>query len=539
MALLPLLQSTAGLLSPTDFTDMLIANHWITDWGPVAIYSLLISLFVVVLAYLVAEILRSPQLNAWAKNELHEFIISALIVANLFVGLTIMNAIVSDMTHGLDHFGVANDYLDTLSYSGSVEDFTKCMDHVITGAPWIGKCPGSLVIAYTVLSAYETISGILGSLYIQLLVAGPRLFYIKLGMVPIAGLEQFTLPILSLTDMVGIVLMATLAQKALLTFFKESMFSLFLPLGIVLRAFPLSRKLGATIIAVAVTCYVVYPLTLVMDQGIYDSVPKKDVSDVLNFNAVISNMGCNLGAACTKSGDCCNAPCVDQGAGPVCQNCPPFRTACINDTDPGGCGLYCMKDPNGGYTYQFFTSTIPDAAYGVRSHTTDPTCIPPNPNVCKFDWECLPCSGQCPTCTGKCILQPDAANPGSTIGYCAYPDVGVAEFLNTVNTPPDVTLNCDQLLGKCYNTNNMNKGEAAQKKFSWLQPDLIEYIVFPFGVPQFFFKLLTWTLPYLLWPVVGAVILAITDIVICITFFRSLSETLGGESSILGLSKVM
>ncbi|RLG19322.1 hypothetical protein DRN67_03000 [Candidatus Micrarchaeota archaeon] len=64
------------------------------------------------------------------------------------------------------------------------------------------------------------------------------------------------------------------AQKMLLRFFENYSLSFFLPLGLILRTFSFSRKLGATLIAIAIGTYVVYPLSIVFAAGVYDQVDK-------------------------------------------------------------------------------------------------------------------------------------------------------------------------------------------------------------------------------------------------------------------------
>jgi hypothetical protein len=49
-------------------------------------------------------------------------------------------------------------------------------------------------------------------------------------------------------------------QLAIMRFVESSMFTVFLPIGIILRAFPPTRGAGAVLIAIAIGMYIVYPL---------------------------------------------------------------------------------------------------------------------------------------------------------------------------------------------------------------------------------------------------------------------------------------
>ncbi len=484
MAILPFLQP--GPLTLTDFTDKVITTHWIAEgWGPIAVYSLILSVFVVALAYMIAEILQSPQLNAWAKSELFEFIVSALIIANLFFLLTFMNAFVYEVTGGYNHFDMGKMYIDKLVNAPSVTNYAS-------GASFMGDITKS----YVLFIGLDAFVGFAGSFFTQFAISEYGIINTKIGFAPYSGLSQLSPTLFTLTDMVGVVLMTMIAQKALLTFFEESMFSVFLPLGVVLRTFPISRKLGSTIIAIAITCYVVYPLTLLMNMGIYDSVPKEDTFPIMeefqieHAARVAANPACvPLGGVCVVDSDCCGVPCYEDNLGTrTCQIFPTsglFTTADISDV---GC------------------------AGTVDDHITP--CLGP---------------GDCP-CGGICITHPDGN------GYCGFPNLDQSDFLARINTLPST---CDPTLGKCWYVNNMDRAPGTRGFTNDLTDNLLLYLISPFHMPGFVFSVFEKWLPKLMWPVMASLVLAIIDIIICITFFKSISETIGGELSILGLTRAI
>ncbi|VVB73403.1 Uncharacterised protein [uncultured archaeon] len=61
------------------------------------------------------------------------------------------------------------------------------------------------------------------------------------------------------------------AQIAILKFFETSMFTVFLPIGLILRAFPPTRGAGAVLSAIAIGFYMVYPLVFTI---LYVGTPK-------------------------------------------------------------------------------------------------------------------------------------------------------------------------------------------------------------------------------------------------------------------------
>ena len=580
MALLPLLYSTAGNLTRSNFTDVVINEHFNPEgYGPVTAYALLISLFVVALAYMVAEILKSPQLNAWAKNELYEFIVSALIVGNLVFGLTLLNTMVFDFTGGLDHFGVANDYLDQLIRAPSILNITGSLavwfsTNVTGHALDLNQQMGDLNTAYIMLWVLEMISGVLGSLVMAfILSAGPNLAYIRVGFTPLAGLSQLTPSLMNMMDMVGVIILATVAQKSLLVFFRETMFRLFLPLGVALRAFPLSRKLGSTLIALAVTCYVVYPLTLAMNLGIYDSTPKYALkAEIVEMDDIIGKLGrskegercggpedCNLapcnsgvcgnkfGMDCRTRDFCEGAPCTCAGYTPcdcnvppnacTCQQCLPIGNACTDDSQC--CGT-CFTDPNtGSKTCQIFSAGPLFANLSEFKRDNYPVqCASPDPPTCYVNSDC-PCalaSGARPACV---TTYPDLPAGPPMQGRCAPPPVNQTDIADILGTAPSTTLNCPWFFSKCWWTNLYNKADATNAKVTWYVKTIIQYLFVPFWAPDFMFNLLLWFLPRLMWAPVVAAALGIVDIVICVTFFRSLSESIGGDPTIWGLSRAV
>jgi hypothetical protein len=62
------------------------------------------------------------------------------------------------------------------------------------------------------------------------------------------------------------------AQLAVLKFFETSMFTVFLPIGLILRSFPPTRGAGAVLVAIAIGFYLVYPLTFTL---LYAGSPKQ------------------------------------------------------------------------------------------------------------------------------------------------------------------------------------------------------------------------------------------------------------------------
>jgi hypothetical protein len=92
----------------------------------------------------------------------------------------------------------------------------------------------------------------------------------------------------------------TYFQMAFLKFIETSMFTLFLPVGIILRAFPPTRGAGAVMMALAIGFYMVYPLTYTL---LYVGTPPTlgDCSLTVNETASFKTNTCPLAAGSAAS----------------------------------------------------------------------------------------------------------------------------------------------------------------------------------------------------------------------------------------------
>ncbi|MFH1286008.1 MAG: hypothetical protein ABIH99_05500, partial [Candidatus Micrarchaeota archaeon] len=247
------------------------STQWVGEgWAPVAFLALLISFFIVAIAYMIAEFMRSPELNAWAKSELYEVMISAFIVGSLFGLILLANGVAMEFT----------DNQGTLFGSGSVG--SKFIDSM-SGAT------GKVTLLYLQLLGWDFTVSIASSLSTSFIppFLPPLGIITFISFTPFGGLIPVAHALYFFSDMVFMTWFIFAAQGVLLNFFQEHMFRFFLPLGIVLRTFPLSRKLGSTLIALAIVTYVVYPLSLVFNSYIIDVGNAADVGKIGIVNPFI------------------------------------------------------------------------------------------------------------------------------------------------------------------------------------------------------------------------------------------------------------
>ncbi|MFH1447632.1 MAG: hypothetical protein ABIG39_02105, partial [Candidatus Micrarchaeota archaeon] len=199
---------------------------------------------------------------------------------------------------------------------------------------------------------------------------------------------------------------------------------------------------------------------------------------------------------------------------------------CITDADC--CGIPCYEDFFGSKECNIF----PPANMHSTAYTTDSACAAPDPDNCLVDADC--------PCSGECVTYPDETNPPTYIsGNCAFPDLDQTDFAPFVDLTDLSPGTCNSMLSKCWWVRNMGKAPASKSRVIDISEGMLVYLVSPFHLPSFVLMVLESWIPYLLWPVMAAVVLSILDIIICITFFKSISEAIGGESSILGLTRAL
>ncbi|RLG20054.1 hypothetical protein DRN67_01005 [Candidatus Micrarchaeota archaeon] len=221
--------------------EMLDAGHW----QPIALTALMISFFIVALGWMLSEFLRSPELHAWSKNEIYEVLISAFLLASVFFFAALGEQLAQGFTMGENHVEWGRAYLDNVKTLLELEMYPLILSVDIiasTFATWNFSYPAEISALSMIIATS-----------------------------PVSGLQMIAGSLVFMLDSVGMFIAVTLAQLAFLDFAETFGLALFVPLGIVLRTFPVSRRLGSTLIALGITIYFIYPLTLALNQEVFDA----------------------------------------------------------------------------------------------------------------------------------------------------------------------------------------------------------------------------------------------------------------------------
>lgn len=129
----------------------------------------------------------------------------------------------------------------------------------------------------------------------SILTASTTLLAALYGLYAILGaFSTFISPILgqirSAAQMLGAVAVGATVQASILIFVAASAITILLPLGLVLRSFRPTRKLGGFLMALTIGLYVVLPLSYVLDATIANSYVTASNSNALsNFSAIGSS----------------------------------------------------------------------------------------------------------------------------------------------------------------------------------------------------------------------------------------------------------
>ncbi|MEM2963297.1 MAG: hypothetical protein QXW70_01565 [Candidatus Anstonellales archaeon] len=205
--------------------------------------ALLIGVGATAIAYMLSEFLAVPNIKSWAKMELYEVFITGVIVIITFFTLGLFSMISQIIGGSADIYMRPSIFLDSMF--------------------WM------LVSKYISLNLNEIVLGMVSTLHSTFFFPPHSIMRFSISFGPGVGVVPVAEGNILITDLVGGAIGLISLQKVLLLFFKDSMLSVFLPLGLFLRAFFITRRIGSSIIAFAFTAYFVFPLSVIVVEELY------------------------------------------------------------------------------------------------------------------------------------------------------------------------------------------------------------------------------------------------------------------------------
>ncbi|MFN3910297.1 MAG: hypothetical protein ACK4J0_03655 [Candidatus Anstonellaceae archaeon] len=248
-------------------TSLLEGQNLIPSAYDLGINLVIISIILAGFAIGLSQIIRSKKILSWGVEELVQAIINAALLGVLVSGSASLSVLASSL--------VDQAYLQNCSYP-SLPTFIS--------ASLCKQDMATTLIYQTVNYLYSTSSSLasLASVKIRLNV---------IDATPLSSLEyaagHFSSIAFNLLN-TGLLLET---QKEFLFFIAQSGFSLFLPLGLLLRMFFMTRKVGGAILAGAIGFYIFYPLLMLafgIEQNHLNTINKNLLDSLTKISAIVA-----------------------------------------------------------------------------------------------------------------------------------------------------------------------------------------------------------------------------------------------------------
>jgi len=235
------------------------------DAFQVAVYALVSMLVLVGISYLFSKIMRNRKLEDWSKDELVQVLINAALVGGLVLLFAPQSGIIVKVFDSL----VPSETISIPVWNASAGNGTSSVPVNLAVCP--GVTSGSvLCFAYGYLFGLETqIVNLVGGLLITStlldIIAKIAIDLIIVEITPFGGLTSIVQVINASVQSLMFLGAIVGAEVALLVFIDFAALKVFLPLGVVLRCFFGTRRLGGMLIALALGTYFVFPLSIALN----------------------------------------------------------------------------------------------------------------------------------------------------------------------------------------------------------------------------------------------------------------------------------
>ena len=287
---------------------------------------------IIALSFMAGEFMSMPSLKGFAKAELYELGVSAVILVLLavliwpggpfdMVGRGFMatngtqapvlceewkaihgNATI-DGTTGTWHVNNSNIVFGQANYFLGCKPDINVDWNPFDGIPqqsFSGVMSSRLAKGYASLMLTQMFTGLLAGFYTNIELSVFKVLAVSVGITPWVALGPLNQAHTGIVDLLGTTFAAFTAQNMLLSFIEKAAIPVFLGFGMVLRAFPFSRKTGSTIIAVVVAAYFVYPISILIDQQIWMMIAAPENSCSPDYPCFPASQPCQKDEQCAS-----------------------------------------------------------------------------------------------------------------------------------------------------------------------------------------------------------------------------------------------
>ncbi len=219
-----------------------VGHPFVSELLPIA---LLAAAFIIILYYLLGKALSSPQIDAFAKEEFSQLLISVFVVALWFVIYPIVSGMLSLAACGdfsCSLFSLAFYSLDVLLYQ--------------------------TISAYAGFLSMEIFIGILSSIGFSLPLGAPVMGVKWFSFSPFGGMAMLSNSVVSVIESIGILVGLVVGRQQLLAFFYDIVPAFLLPVGILLRSLPFTRVTGSSLIAISFAAFFIFPASIILSHNL-------------------------------------------------------------------------------------------------------------------------------------------------------------------------------------------------------------------------------------------------------------------------------
>jgi len=153
---------------------------------------------------------------------------------------------------------------------------------------------------YFSLMLTQMFTGLLAGFYTSIQISVFKVLSGDIGIVPWVALGPLNQAHTTIVDMIGTAYAAFTAQNMLLIFIEKAAIPVFLSFGMILRAFPFSRKTGSTIIAVVVAAYFIYPISILINQQIWMMIAAPENNCPEGYQCLPTGQACQTDEQCAS-----------------------------------------------------------------------------------------------------------------------------------------------------------------------------------------------------------------------------------------------
>lgn len=230
--------------------------------------ALLISYTIVALGFMVSKVFNSREVENWSKIELREVLISTLYAAIILSFFPFFNAVLDEFSLKTNKITVEEMFIQLIDTTFQPLKSTIDYLFMFSTLNWIGWNPS----ANAGIPPIPSSPPIVDTPYSH--------FYNNVSVINVFNLfAQNLFPILfsAITSIIG--------QIVILHFFEKVLF-VFIGLGLVLRSFTFTRKMGGSLLAIVLGLFFLFKLLLVIESNIYISMGLNNEIELINSSSL-------------------------------------------------------------------------------------------------------------------------------------------------------------------------------------------------------------------------------------------------------------